>query len=146
MSPTPTVAAHLLPHRTPRELLALARRGLAEAAGQPADGLRYATAHLAALRAATAVLAMRAQPAPVRRNQVTSVWNLLLLAAPELAQWARYFARGASRRAAAQAGIPHVVSAAEADAILGGARQFVAVVEVTLGLARDDVPPPVLAA
>lgn len=146
MSPMPTVAAHLLPHRTPHELLALARRGLAEAAGQPADGLRYATAHLAALRAATAVLALRAQPAPVRRNQVTSVWSLLLLAAPELAEWARYFARGASKRAAAQAGIPHVVSAAEADAFLGAARRFVAVVEVTLGLARDDAPPSLLAA
>jgi hypothetical protein len=44
------VPAHALPHRTPRELIALARRGLNEAAETRTDGLRYATAHLAALR------------------------------------------------------------------------------------------------
>ncbi|TDC68677.1 chromosome segregation protein SMC, partial [Micromonospora sp. KC606] len=48
----PTVPAHVLPHRTPAQLLAMARRGLAEAAQTRPDGLRYATAHLAALRAA----------------------------------------------------------------------------------------------
>ncbi|MGH3714258.1 MAG: SAV_6107 family HEPN domain-containing protein, partial [Micromonosporaceae bacterium] len=56
------IPAHALPHRTPAELLKLARRGLLEAVGTPADGLRYATAHLAALRAAAAVLAARARP------------------------------------------------------------------------------------
>ena len=54
----PTVPAHMLPHRTPAELIAIARLGLAEATQTPADGLRYATAHLAALRAAAAVLAV----------------------------------------------------------------------------------------
>lgn len=48
----PTVPAHVLPHRTPAQLLAVARRGLAEAAQTRPDGLRYAAAHLAALRAA----------------------------------------------------------------------------------------------
>src|SRR5206468_3785355 len=38
----PMVPAHAMPHRTPAELLALARRGLAEAEHQRADGLRYA--------------------------------------------------------------------------------------------------------
>ena len=51
---TATVPAHILPHRSPAELLGLARRGLSEAVRTPADGLRYATAHLAALRAAAA--------------------------------------------------------------------------------------------
>src|SRR5262249_11708362 len=58
----PTVPAHALPHRSPAELLALARRGLVEAEEQRVDGLRYATAHLAALRAAAAVLAARTRP------------------------------------------------------------------------------------
>jgi hypothetical protein len=53
----PAIPASALPHRTPAELLALARRGLAEAQELRVDGLRYATAHLAALRAAAAVLA-----------------------------------------------------------------------------------------
>ncbi|GGK26152.1 hypothetical protein GCM10010124_18490 [Pilimelia terevasa] len=119
---------------------------MAEAAGTRADGLRFATAHLAALRAATAVLATRAQPGPARRNQVTSVWALLVLVAPELGEWARYFADSAAKRAAAQAGIPRVVSAREADDLLRGAEQFVAVVEVTLGLARDTAAGGLLAA
>jgi hypothetical protein len=133
----PTVPAHVLPHRTPAELLVLARRGLDEAAQTRADGLRYAAAHLSALRAAAAVLAARAQPTPSRRNRVTSVWMLLMMVAPELRDWANFFAAGASKRAAAQAGIPRVVSAREADDLLRAAEQFVAVVELALGLAHQ---------
>jgi hypothetical protein len=133
----PTVPANVLPHRTPAELLVLARRGLEEAAQTRPDGLRYAAAHLSALRAAAAMLAARAQPAPTRRNRVTSVWTLLLMVAPELREWATYFAAGASKRAAAQAGIPRVVTTREADDLLRAAEQFVAVVEVALGLSHQ---------
>lgn len=133
----PTVPAGVLPHRTPAELLVLARRGLEEAAQTRPDGLRYAAAHLSALRAAAAMLAARAQPAPTRRNRVTSVWTLLLMVAPELREWATYFAAGASKRAAAQAGIPRVVTTREADDLLRAAEQFVAVVEVALGLSHQ---------
>src|SRR5207247_315421 len=72
------VPASPLPPRTPRELITLARRGLEEAAETRTDGLRYATAHLAALRAAAAVLAARATAAPGRRGRLTSVWTLLV--------------------------------------------------------------------
>ncbi|HEX2357969.1 MAG TPA: SAV_6107 family HEPN domain-containing protein [Micromonosporaceae bacterium] len=133
----PMVPAHVLPHRSPAELLTLARRGLDEAAQTRPDGLRYAAAHLAALRAAAAMLAARARPAPGRRNRMTSVWALLMLVAPEMGEWASYFATGASKRAAAEAGIPRVVSAREADDLLRAAEQFVAVVEVALGLAHQ---------
>jgi hypothetical protein len=132
---TPTVPAHMLPHRTPAQLLAIAREGLIEAARTTPDGLRYATAHLAALRAAAALLAARARPsAPGRRTKATSAWSLLVLVAPEFSDWAGYFALGASKRAAAEAGIPHVVSAREADDLLRAAEQFVAVAESALGL------------
>jgi hypothetical protein len=127
----------VLPHRSPAELLRLARQGLAEAAVTRPDGLRYATAHLAALRAAAAVLAARAQPAPGLRNRMTSVWALLTRVAPDLTEWAAFFAAGAARRAAAEAGIPRVVSARDADDLLRAAEQFTAVVEVALGL-RDQ--------
>jgi hypothetical protein len=133
----PIVAAHVLPHRTPAELLVLARRGLDEAAETRPDGLRYAAAHLSALRAAAALLASRARPAPVRHNRITSVWALLMMVAPEFEEWAGYFAAGASKRAAAEAGIPRVVSAREADDLLRAAEQFVGVVEVALGLAHQ---------
>jgi hypothetical protein len=136
----PTVPAHVLPHRTPAELLALARLGLAEAAQTSADGLRYATAHLAALRAAAAVLAARARPEPgARRSRVTSVWHLLTAVAPELAEWASFFAAGASKRAAAEAGIARAVSAREADDLTRAANQFVDVVAGALGLAYQPV-------
>jgi hypothetical protein len=130
-----TVPAHILPHRSPAELLILARRGLSEAVRTPADGLRFATAHLAALRAAAAVLAARARPEPRRRNRVTSVWALLATVEPELGEWAAFFAAGASKRAAAEAGIPRAVTPREADDLVRAAEQFVEVVAVSLGLA-----------
>ena len=73
MATNTAVPAHVLPHRPPAELLRLARRGVAEAAVTRPDGLRYATAHLAALRAAAAVLAVRATPTPGHRSRMTSV-------------------------------------------------------------------------
>jgi len=68
----PTVPANLLPNRTPAQLLAVARQGLAEAARTRPDGLRYAAAHLAALRAAAAILAARARPAAAGRFEMTT--------------------------------------------------------------------------
>ena len=128
------VPAYALPHRTPRELLALARCGLAEAAEIRTDGMRYATAHLAALRAAAAVISARAVPAPPgSRGRVTNVWKLLVLVAPEFHEWATFFAAGATKRPAAEAGIPEVVTAREADDLLRSAEQFIGVVEVALG-------------
>ncbi|GIF76803.1 SAV_6107 family HEPN domain-containing protein [Asanoa siamensis] len=133
----PTVPAHVLPHRTPAQLLAIARHGLAEAAQTRPDGLRYAAAHLSALRAAAAMLAARARPSPTRRNRITSVWTLLVMVAPELDEWATFFAAGATKRAAAEAGIPRVVTAREADDLLRAAEQFVGVVEVALGISHQ---------
>jgi hypothetical protein len=132
------VPASALPHRPPRELLALARHGLGEAAVTRASGPRYATAHLAALRAAAAVLAVRARPLPPgtrrQRSRPTSVWVLLTQVAPELGEWATFFAAAAVKRAAAEAGLPRVVSAREADDLLRDAERFCALVEMTLGL------------
>jgi SAV_6107-like HEPN len=119
------------------DLLHLAARGLAAAAlhvgPEPATvGERYAEAHLAALRAASAVLAARARPARVRRGP-SSVWTLLPEVAPELVEWSAFFAAGAGKRAAAEAGLP-VVSAREADDLVRDATHFLALVETTLGL------------
>jgi hypothetical protein len=136
----PTIPAHMLPHRTPTQLLTIARQGLDEAAHTRPEGLRYATAHLAALRAAAAVLAARARPAAhTRRSRVTSAWSLLVLVAPEFTEWAGYFALGAGKRAAAEAGIPRVVTAREADDLLRAAEQFVVVVESALGLTYQPI-------
>jgi hypothetical protein len=133
--PAPTVPADVLPHRSPAELLAIARQGLAEAIRTRPDGLRYATAHLAALRAAAAVLAARARPEPRRRNRLTNVWVLLVAVAPELSEWAALFSASAGKRAAAEAGIPRAVTTTEADNLVRAADQFVEVASNSIGLA-----------
>jgi len=119
-------------------LLGLARRGVLEAATHERPAERYATAHLAALRAAAAVLACRARPASgpgatARRSRPTSAWVLLSAVAPELTEWAVFFAAGARKRAAAEAGLPTAVTPREADDLVRDAETFLAVVETTLG-------------
>jgi len=111
-------------------LLRQAEEGLAEAAGLVEPSRRYATAHLAALRAGAAVLAVRAQPARPRRGG-RSVWQLLTLVAPELAEWAAFFAAGSATRAAAEAGITRLVTERAADDLVRQVTQFV---EVTRSL------------
>ncbi len=129
------VPAHALPQRTPKDLLTMAHTGLRDAAAMRPDGLRYATAHLAALRAAAAVLAARATSKPgVRHSRPASVWTMLVQVAPELGEWATHFAADVTKRAAAEAGIPRVVTASEADDLVLQATQFVEIVETGLGL------------
>ena len=94
---------------------------------------RYACAHVAALRAAAALLAARAQPAP-RRGRQKNAWVLLSELAPELSEWARFFAAGAAKRAAAEAGSTRAVTEREADDLVRDADRFLAVVESALGL------------
>ncbi|WP_200912927.1 SAV_6107 family HEPN domain-containing protein [Frankia sp. AvcI1] len=127
-----------LPHRSRDELLAAARRGLGEAEYAPRAGERYALAHLAALRAAAAVLADRARPRPGRRGRPVSAWCLLVRVAPELVEWADFFAAGAGRRAAAEAGL-NVVGRREADDLIRQVDQFIGVVEGALGLPSQPV-------
>ncbi|WP_431728518.1 SAV_6107 family HEPN domain-containing protein [Verrucosispora sp. TAA-831] len=137
MTDQTAVPAHLLPHRTPAQLLTMARQGLAEAAATEAVGLRYAAAHMAALRAAAAVLASRARPPAVtnrqERRRVPGVWVQLAQVAPELAEWATHFATTASTRAAAETGIPEVVTGQDADDMLRTAGEFVGLVDRELG-------------
>jgi len=125
-------------------LVGQARRGLREAAVLTAPPDRYAAAHLAALRAAAGVLAARAHATDPRsrRRRPTSAWVLLTAVAPELGEWAAFFAAGAGKRAAAEAGVDRAVTAREADDLVRDVETFVALVETTLGL----LPGPALAA
>jgi hypothetical protein len=122
------------------ELLEVARHGLASSATSATAAERYAAAHLAALRAAAAVLASRARPGGVRRGP-RSVWSVLPQVAPELGEWAAFFAAGAGKRASAEAGLPGVVTTREADDLLRDATAFVALVEATLGLPHQSAFP-----
>jgi hypothetical protein len=125
--PTPSVPA----------LFAAARAGLADAEAAQVSRERYALAHLAALRAAAAVLAARARPAQTRRRPV-SAWQLLASVAPELGEWADFFATGATKRSAAEAGRP-VASRREADDLIRDAARFLLAAEDYLGFAHQHV-------
>nr|WP_241266055.1 SAV_6107 family HEPN domain-containing protein [Streptomyces boncukensis] len=137
------------------DLLAQAQHGLDEAATMQTANERYATAHLAALRTAAAVLAVRgrpeAEPPPggrgarraqrvrrARRPGIRSAWEILPEVAPELAEWSWLFASGAARRARAEAGIEGAASWREADDLLRDAGVFLRMVE------RMLVPQPAL--
>src|SRR5260370_40202462 len=72
-------------------MLQSARRGLAEAASESAPGARYVTAHLAALRAAAAVVAARGEPRS-RRRKPRSRWGLPPQAEPAVQEVSAFFA------------------------------------------------------
>lgn len=107
---------------------------LQEAITAPDVPARYALAHVSALRATAALLAARARPAPARRGRQKNAWVLLAEVAPEFTEWARFFAAGAQKRAAAEAGSRRAVSERAADDLVREADRFLALVETSLGL------------
>ena len=137
MAPVPLAAV---------DLVGRASSGLREAGGAPDPGERYVLAHLAALRAAAAVLSTLPRGGrPVRRRGPVNVWDALTTAAPELADWAAYFAAGAARRAAVEAGRASAVTPAEADEHVRGAEAFTALVADLLGSPRPQQALPLAA-
>lgn len=126
------------------DLLALSRRGLAEAAVADTPAERYAAAHLAALRAGAAVLAARARPdsrSPASRRGPRSVWDLLPAVLPPLAEWAAFFASGAVKRAAAEARLPGAITRREADDLLRDAETFLGLITELLGEVHQPLLP-----
>ncbi|MEU5654029.1 SAV_6107 family HEPN domain-containing protein [Streptomyces sp. NPDC047737] len=118
------------------DLLAQAHTGLEEAATLAVPNERYATAHLAALRTAAAVLAARGRPETGRRGRerIRSAWEVLPDIAPELTEWSALFASGAGRRARAEAGIPGAATSRDADDLLRDVAVFLRLVERLLSL------------
>lgn len=119
--------------RQAQDLLSDAGRGLGHAMRADTPGEKYAAAHLAALRAAAALLATRARPG---RGRLGNAWELLARVAPDLAEWAAFFAAGAGKRQLAEAGITRTIGAREADDMLRQAAEFLELVEVRMGPER----------
>jgi hypothetical protein len=122
-------------------LLESARQGLAASECDSSAAGRFVGAHLAALRAAAAIVAARAEPPSVRRRRPQSVWELLPRVEPTLSEWAAFFAAGAGKRAAAEAGLPRAVSSREADELLRDAATFVSLAESALGVPTQSLLP-----
>ena len=114
-------------------LLTQAQRGLAEAVGETDPVHRFISSYLSALRAAAAVLSAKGRPHRGRARPA-SVWVLLEAEAPELGEWATYFAANSATQAAAQAGNTRKVTEELADELVQRTRQF-------LELARRAVYP-----
>jgi len=150
-STSPAHDVHPVPRRASAppaalDLLAQARTGLEEAESLDQPNERYATAHLAALRTAAAVLAARgrpeagprrrhgASPRRSRRGGIRSAWEVLPEIAPELSEWSLLFASGADRRARAEAGIRGAAGRRDADDLLRDAAMFLRLVERLLVL------------
>jgi hypothetical protein len=111
-----------------------ARSSLAEAelARRPSD--RYLAAHLVALRVVAIVLTHRAPPGRGRLDgRPRNAWHMLAEVAPELAEWAAFFAATESKRDAIRAGTTSIVSAREADDLVRDARAFLRLVERAIG-------------
>jgi hypothetical protein len=107
-----------------------ARSSLAEAelAQRPSD--RYLAAHLAALRVVAIVLTHRSPPRTVRlEGRPRNAWRMLADVAPELAEWAAFFAATESKRDAIRGGATSIVSAREADDLVRDAKAFLNLVE-----------------
>lgn len=95
---------------------------------------RYALAHVSALQATAALLAVRASPVTGRGRRQRNAWVLLTQVAPEFTEWAQFFAAGAAKRAAAEAGSTRAVTEREADDLVRDADRYLALVETSLGL------------
>jgi SAV_6107-like HEPN len=128
---------------TALDLLDRSRAGLLSACHADTAAERYIEAHLAALRAATALLAARSKPS--RSSQLRSVWEVLPQVAPELTEWAVFFAASARRRARFERGSSGP-GAREADDLLRQSETFFELVQGGLGLPMSRPLPEFVAA
>ena len=126
-----------------------ARTSLAEAQLAPRPSDRYLAAHLAALRVVAVVLSHRAaraigrskgraqngrsQSGRSRDGRPQNAWRMLAEVAPELAEWAAFFAATEAKRDAIRAGATSIVSAREADDLVRDAEAFLRLVERAVG-------------
>lgn len=113
------------------DLVERTRVGLLQACHAETAEDRFRLAHLAALRAAAAVLAADARRSP--RSGPRNVWALLPRVAPELAEWAQFFAGTARRRSRVESG-ELLVSTREADDLVRQVEAFLELVLAHLGL------------
>ncbi|MHC1561700.1 SAV_6107 family HEPN domain-containing protein [Actinomycetospora sp. C-140] len=118
------------PSRTVVQLLGAARDELRAAQEEDDPAERFRSAHLGALRAAAAVLALRARAK--RSSRPTDAWTLLASVAPEYGEWAAFFAAHSATRSAVEAGVRGRVSQRDADDMVRQADLFLALVTRTV--------------
>lgn len=111
-----------------------ARAALTEAELTERASERYLAAHAAALRVAALILVLRTHPAgSARRTRPRNAWELVAEVAPELGEWANFFAATQGRCDAVRAGATSIVSAREADDLVRDVDVLLALVERAIG-------------
>ena len=120
------------------ELVDRSRASLVAACRTGSVSDRYVAAHLAALRAAAAVLAARGRPSPA----VPAAQRLggAARVAPELTEWAAFFAAAAQQRAALEAGRVRVPRPARPTTCCARPRPSSQLVDPGLSRAAADLP------
>lgn len=118
------------------DLLARSDGEVVAARSSQDPGERFVHAHLAALRAGAALVEQGGGPR--RRGAPRTVWDMVAATAPQLSDWAGWFAAAAPRRAAVESGRWVTVDDAEADTHLAAAEQFQDAVRAVLGV--DAMP------
>lgn len=141
-APTPPVPGPGARAGTVLDLLDRARGGLLAACHSATAPERYTQAHLAALRAGAALLAARTVPS--RRARPRSVWEVLPTVAPELTEWAVFFADSGRRRLALERGVD-CVTARDADDLVRSSERFLELVRAALHLPCEVSVPAELA-
>jgi hypothetical protein len=117
-----------------RDLLRTAVLALDDAYQAQTPAQRYVAAHIAALRAGAALLAVRARPS--RSGRIRSVWQMVPAIAPdhaELAEWCAYFEAVGRRRVFVEIG-REAVTQRQADDLLRDAEAFLADIAGMLGV------------
>ncbi len=112
------------------DLLERARCTLEGACRTADSSERYRDAHLGALRAAAAIMAARTTPSG--RSRPRSVWQVLPGVAPELAEWAAFFAACSAHRSVIDRG--GRIPTREADDLLRQAEMFLEIAQDLLGV------------
>jgi len=121
-------------------LLREAVRGLDEAGHAQDPVPRFISSYLAALRGGAAILAARGRPHRGRARPA-SVWVLLETAAPELREWAAFFAANSAAHAAAQAGSTRRITPSSAEELYQQAARFLELADRVVHGRRAGVVP-----
>ncbi len=104
-----------------RDLLRTAVISLDDAYQAETPDHRYIAAHVAALRAGAALLAVRARP--TRSARIRSVWQMVPGIAPELGEWCVFFDAIGKRRVFVEIGQDQVTQR-QADDLVRDAEAF----------------------
>ncbi|MCH9815857.1 MAG: hypothetical protein K0U64_05300 [Actinomycetia bacterium] len=146
------------------ELLSSAVQEIELAVVEPTPARRYLRGYAVAVRTAAAVLATRTTPALNLATRTTpalnlatrttpapnpaapatgpqNVWVLLARVAPELQEWAMFFAAGAGKQAALAAGLDRAITARESDDLVRDSHNFLDIVVSSLMRGSGQVSP-----